>query len=231
MTTELALVKTYSGARSRIFAAGIKKQREIEAQERHEQKVAEERRCRAAADGWAAELRKWGEEYREAQERKRIEAERRANEAVRQAGASFGETKKWHEELRKWGREYALKKRAEEIRLEHEAKQIAKRAAKTMVEEIEALFPMPETFVKRPIGEIVSDVLMDHGGKYTVYDILGKSRARDLVAIRHECIWEVFRQRPDMSVAGIARKFMRDHTSILHVVWKYQDKLKAEAAE
>jgi chromosomal replication initiation ATPase DnaA len=53
------------------------------------------------------------------------------------------------------------------------------------------------------------------------YDaIIGKSRDRKIVNVRHAAIRAVWDARPDLSISHIGRHFNRDHTTILHALKK-----------
>lgn len=69
---------------------------------------------------------------------------------------------------------------------------------------------------------IIMEVAIAHGVSYE--DILGRSRARHLVAARHEAIYEVRKRRPHLSLPQIGRIFKRDHTSILHALRRMEQK-------
>jgi chromosomal replication initiator protein len=71
----------------------------------------------------------------------------------------------------------------------------------------------------RSVKEIVDEVLRDYPG-VTMADIVSVRRTRDLIAPRHRCYYEVYRQRPDLSFPAMGRYFKRDHTSILSGVKK-----------
>lgn len=73
---------------------------------------------------------------------------------------------------------------------------------------------------KRPVKEIVEDVLKDFPG-ITWKDVRGKRRTKDIVYPRHLCMYEVHRQRNDMSYPMIGRFFGgKDHTTIINAVVK-----------
>lgn len=52
-------------------------------------------------------------------------------------------------------------------------------------------------------------------------DITGPRRIKPFFEARVEAILTVYRMRPDMSSVQIGKAFNRDHTSILHILWKY----------
>ena len=71
----------------------------------------------------------------------------------------------------------------------------------------------------RRVADIVAEVLQDYPG-VTMADIVSVRRTRDLIKPRHQCYYEVYRQRPDLSFPAMGRYFKRDHTSILSGVRK-----------
>lgn len=82
---------------------------------------------------------------------------------------------------------------------------------------------MTETPGKKPVADIVAEVLADYPG-VTWKEICGIRRIRTLIEPRHKCMYEVSRQRPDLSMPAIGRIFGgRDHTTIYHAVRKYQE--------
>jgi hypothetical protein len=76
-------------------------------------------------------------------------------------------------------------------------------------------FIIPEP--KKPVKDIVDEVLKNNSG-WSWEDIKSKRRNRSLVAVRHACMKEVHRQRPDLSFPQLGRIFNRDHSSLLHAV-------------
>lgn len=208
MTTELTLVKTYLSARSRIFSAGIKKQREITAMERREQKAVEERK--KAEDAWREDLRRWAEEQRVKKEKK----------------------DRWKTELREWG----LEQQRKQIEAEWQrsaAKAAVKKQACCPVDEADILVPDEPNVKYRRVGEIVNEVLEKYNGKFTIYDIVGRSHRKSVVEARHECIWRVYQERKDLPLNQIAKKFFRDHSTALNAIRKHEKRLSKmqEAAE
>lgn len=74
--------------------------------------------------------------------------------------------------------------------------------------------------LRRPIKEIVADILVNFPG-ITWEDIKGHHRSVDVVYPRHLCMYEVFKQRRDMSYPLIAKHFGgRDHTTVINAVNK-----------
>ncbi len=69
---------------------------------------------------------------------------------------------------------------------------------------------------RRPIQEIVADVLRDFPGIERV-DIDSHHRTKDIIYPRHLCFYEVVEQRSDLSFPQIGRYFGgRDHTTIIY---------------
>lgn len=74
--------------------------------------------------------------------------------------------------------------------------------------------------IKRPIKEIVEDVLKDFPG-VTWEDIKGQHRSVDIVYPRHLCMHRVYSERRDLSYPQIAKFFGgRDHTTVISAVVK-----------
>lgn len=65
---------------------------------------------------------------------------------------------------------------------------------------------------------IIIEYASRHGVRYR--DIVGVSRAKSLVIIRHAAIRAVADARPDMSLPQIGHVFNRDHTTILWALRK-----------
>lgn len=73
---------------------------------------------------------------------------------------------------------------------------------------------------KKPVRTIIAEVLAEFPD-VTWEEISGIRRTRRLVIPRQRCMFEVSRQRPDLSLPAIGRIFGgRDHTTILHAVRK-----------
>ena len=78
---------------------------------------------------------------------------------------------------------------------------------------------------KKPVADIIAEVLADFPD-VTWKEICGIRRSRRLIVPRQRCMFEVSRQRPDLSFPAIGRIFGgRDHTTIIHAVRK----LKSQA--
>lgn len=75
---------------------------------------------------------------------------------------------------------------------------------------------------RRPTKHIVADVL-EHFPGVTWEDLKSRHRTQDIVFPRQLCMYEVHRQRKDMSYPAIGRLFGgRDHTTVLHAVRKIE---------
>lgn len=73
---------------------------------------------------------------------------------------------------------------------------------------------------RKPVTEIVREVLADFP-EFTIADLKSARRSKELVKVRQLAVFEVRKQRPDMSLPAIGRWFGgRDHTTILHSVNK-----------
>jgi hypothetical protein len=66
---------------------------------------------------------------------------------------------------------------------------------------------------------ILDDVCKKH--RLHPRDVLGPSRARNLVACRHEAMWVIYTST-SMSFPQIGLRFNRDHSVVLHAVRKYE---------
>jgi len=71
---------------------------------------------------------------------------------------------------------------------------------------------------------IMYDVAVKHG--VYVSDMRGPSRLRRFVLARQEAMWEVKRQKPEMSLPQLGRIFGgRDHSTIFHGIRAHQKRL------
>lgn len=81
---------------------------------------------------------------------------------------------------------------------------------------------------KRPVMEIIAEVLKEYPG-ITWPEIAGVRRERRLVIPRQHCMYEISKQRPDLSLPTIGRLFGgRDHTTVLHSVNKASAKIESD---
>lgn len=74
------------------------------------------------------------------------------------------------------------------------------------------------TDAKRSAKDIIREVCLGTG--WTLADIVGERRHKDLVVVRHACIYAVAKEYPDKSLPALGRIFKRDHSSILHALRK-----------
>lgn len=87
------------------------------------------------------------------------------------------------------------------------------------VSELEGL-GLTDSDGKKPVAEIIAAVL-ENFPDVTWEEVKGIRRQRNLVTPRQLCMYEVARQRPDLSLPRIGRIFGgRDHTTVLHAVRK-----------
>ncbi|TBB44199.1 hypothetical protein ELH49_09205 [Rhizobium ruizarguesonis] len=80
---------------------------------------------------------------------------------------------------------------------------------------------LPE--IRRSIRDIVLEVLENFPG-ITIDNVQSHRRTRDVIDPRQEAMFEVYMQRPDLSLPMIGRWFRRDHTTVLHAVGKIKTK-------
>lgn len=69
------------------------------------------------------------------------------------------------------------------------------------------------------IQDVVFEVARRHG--VPPVDVVSASRRRVVVKARNEVLYEVKRARPDFSFPRIGFWFNRDHTSVMHAVWRH----------
>lgn len=73
----------------------------------------------------------------------------------------------------------------------------------------------------KPVRQIILETAIKHG--VSEAEILGRSRAKKIIAARHEAIWRARKERTDMSLPQIGRAFGGlDHTSILFAYRKIE---------
>lgn len=72
--------------------------------------------------------------------------------------------------------------------------------------------------VKPNAKAIINDVATAYG--YGFADIVGASRSRDIIKVRHAAMRMVVDARPDLSLVAIGKVFNRDHTTILSALRK-----------
>lgn len=75
-------------------------------------------------------------------------------------------------------------------------------------------------FDRRSVLQIVTEVLKEYPG-ITIAMLKGVGRRREVCIVRQTAMYEIRKQRPDMSFPMIGRWFgSRDHTTVLHAVNK-----------
>ncbi|RVL48471.1 chromosomal replication initiator DnaA [Sinorhizobium meliloti] len=72
---------------------------------------------------------------------------------------------------------------------------------------------------KRPVSAIIGEVL-DLFPDVTWSEVAGVRREKRLIRPRQLCMYELSRQRPDLSLPRLGRIFNRDHTTVLYSVQK-----------
>ncbi|WP_165447794.1 helix-turn-helix domain-containing protein [Rhizobium ruizarguesonis] len=77
--------------------------------------------------------------------------------------------------------------------------------------------------IRRSIRDIVLEVLENFPG-ISIDNVQSDRRTRDVIDPRQEAMFEVYMQRPDLSLPMIGRWFRRDHTTVLHAVGKIKAK-------
>lgn len=87
-----------------------------------------------------------------------------------------------------------------------------------------------ETEPKKPVKQIIEEVLSGFPG-VTWEEVKSIRRTNRLVKPRQMCMYELYRQRPDLSFPSLGRIFGgRDHTTILHSVNKVRAERERDAA-
>lgn len=83
-------------------------------------------------------------------------------------------------------------------------------------------------FAPRAPSEGFASVVGEVAGRHRmpVAVVLGQSRRKAIVRARQEAMWEV-RQRTNMSLPAIGRRFGRDHTTALHGIRQHAARLAA----
>lgn len=72
---------------------------------------------------------------------------------------------------------------------------------------------------RKSMKDIAMDVLYDFPG-VTLAEIKGSHRSRSIVQARQMTMYEIHRQRSDLSYPAIGRFLNKDHTTVLHAVRK-----------
>lgn len=77
---------------------------------------------------------------------------------------------------------------------------------------------------KATVLDILGEVAKKHG--FTLVELLGDGRHRELVVARHEAMWRCLRET-GKSGAAIARMLRRDHTMVAHGARRHEERMKA----
>ncbi len=80
---------------------------------------------------------------------------------------------------------------------------------------------------RKKVSEIILEVMAKHGFPFPPIEIIGKHRFKYLIAIRQECMYEVFIQRPDLSFKQIGMKFRRDHSTVMWGIEQHKKRIGA----
>lgn len=115
----------------------------------------------------------------------------------------------------------ARRKRKEEERLRKEVQERLKRAQQIQreLDELSARTMATLEAVKQGAvspKQVIAESAILHG--VSVAQILGKSRASEVVLARRYAIARIYVERPDLSLCQIAREFGKDHSSIHHAI-------------
>jgi Bacterial dnaA protein helix-turn-helix len=78
----------------------------------------------------------------------------------------------------------------------------------------------PTSAIRRKAEEIVAECIEFHGVSWD--EMNRRSRKRHVVRAKHYTIYEIYKERPDMSLPVIGKIFGMDHTSIIFAVRKMQ---------
>lgn len=112
-----------------------------------------------------------------------------------------------------------LKQEAEQTRLEVLERKASRDADLVHPQDHESEPVVEDTIVEKPSARSIAErIAIENGVSFG--EVLGPSRNRSIVAVRHAAIRAVVNARPDMSLPQIGRVFNRDHTSILHAMRK-----------
>lgn len=88
-----------------------------------------------------------------------------------------------------------------------------------------AVEPPPPKGMSQKIYAIVAGVAKKHG--VTVALIMGEARDKRVILARHEVWWRVWRTS-GLSYPRMGAMFRRDHTTIMHGVKRYEQRMAAE---
>jgi len=99
-----------------------------------------------------------------------------------------------------------------------------KKAAEIEQSEDNAVIEMEPPKHLNDTQRIMYEIALKHG--ILVSDMRGPVRQRHFVLARQEAMWEIKRQRPDLSLPQLGRMFGgRDHSTIFHGIRAHQQRL------
>lgn len=81
---------------------------------------------------------------------------------------------------------------------------------------------------RKPMFEIAREVLEQYPD-VTLREVLGVNRSRRVVRVRQHIWSEVRDQREDASLVLIARRFNRDHQTVIYGIRKHRERMRAAA--
>lgn len=91
---------------------------------------------------------------------------------------------------------------------------------------------IPGTEQPPAVMDIAARILREHYSEISLAAVKGPSRLSDLVAARRHVWTAVHEERPDLSIATIARMFKRDHSTVLTGIRRFKaQESAAQAAE
>lgn len=83
---------------------------------------------------------------------------------------------------------------------------------------------------RKPVMQIIEEILADYPD-VSWEEVKGVRRTRHLIGPRQRLMYEIYKQRPDLSFPSIGRIFGgRDHTTVLHAVHKVRAQKEEEQA-
>lgn len=85
------------------------------------------------------------------------------------------------------------------------------------------VFALPS---RKLMAEIAAEVLGQYPTIFIAH-IMGRTMNRDVCAARAHIWWQVRHERPDLSIAAIAKKFDRDRVSIRNGIKNHEKRLNA----
>lgn len=116
-------------------------------------------------------------------------------------------------------------KRAAAITKANSEIHIAVEAAREAIRKAKAEAEAKKLEGRVEVKEIIAHVAALHA--MTPADLTGKSRVKAVMEARVEAVLAIQELRPDLSSVQVGKAFGgRDHTSILHIWWKYGNKPK-----